>query len=410
MTRTLEASLGIVHLFCSHTAVSHVTDPRAQAWLALRLPAEMVRDSRIIWITRSPLVDADTSLLFADDFRADPALAGHSVVVAAQARREVYDRATVSGYLRGEPVVAYGGFEAPDYSAVIIDWLNALPEVNPRLLDRIMRITWAQAIDLAVEWHDDLAARRDDGLAGSAGTADPTPVAGMPGWEWVHLVTRIALDLEGKVMGHCVGDGGYDRHSWPNGVRPEDWDADAGIWSLRDPEGKSLVTVEIDFDGIRQAQGPGNARPEPETAPAFEALLARIVKPGFPFDVPYWLVREETGATRLHTKEDHQAELRAVGYDTQLGQVFFRPVGAGAFQDLGDVDAFRLDLTPTRRDRRRNRVAAGVETDLQDEEVVREISFTAPAVAHGPSRRARHAMRQPWFRQHERQQEGRRPR
>lgn len=46
----------------------------------------------------------------------------------------------------------------------------------------------------------------------------------------------------------------------------------------------------------------------------------------------------------------------------------------------------------------------------QDEEIVREVSFTAPAVAPVPSRRARHAMQQPWFRQHERQQEGRRPR
>lgn len=411
MSHVLEASLGLIHVFCAHAALDQLTDLRAQTWFAQRLPAVMTRESRIIWSPGDPLVADDPSLLFDTAFRTRADWAAHPVVVAAQARRETFDRTAVVGYLRGEPVVSYAGFEAPGYSGVVVDWLNALPEIAPRLLDRLMRMTWDQAVDHAVAWHEDLAARREDRGAGSAGTVDCTPVPSMPGWAWVHLVTAAALDHEGSVQGHCVGDGGYDRHAWPGGVRPDRWDVDAGIWSLRDPDGKSLVTVEIDFDGIRQAQGPGNARPEPETAPAFEALLARFVKPGFPYRLPYWLVREESGATRLRTKEDHHAELRTLGYDTQHGRVFFRMDGDASFQDLGDVDAFRLDLTPTRRDRRRNQVVGGVEAALQPEEIERVvISFTAPAVAHGPSRRARHAMQQPWFRQHERLQEGRRPR
>lgn len=454
----LEASLGLVSLFCAHTAIEQADDLRAQRWLAQRLPAVMSREGRVIHAPGNPLAMDDPSLLFDTDFRSNPAWMGHPVLVAAQARREVCDRTTVVGYMRGEPVISYQAFQTPPYSGVVVDWLRALPETDPRMLDKLPRVTWDQAVDHAVAWHEDLAARREDRGAGSAGTVDCTPVPGMPGWAWVHLVTKAALDHEGSVMGHCVGDGGYDDHAWPGGARPDRWDVDAGIWSLRDPDGKSRVTVDLDFDGIRQAHGPGNDRPEAETAPAFEALLARFVKPGFPFDVPYWLVREGSGATRMRTEEEAQAEYRAIGYDTQLARVFFRPVGSGAFQDLGDIDAFRLDTTVTRRDRQRNRnrVVGGVEIEVQetpvqfrmiasseivqrmqrarevevlsvllagdadevlvyepaqqDEEIVREVSFTAPAVAPVPSRRARHAMQQPWFRQHERQQEGRRPR
>lgn len=407
----LEASLGLISLFCAHTAIEQVDDLRAQSWLAQRLPAVMSREGRVIHAPGNPLVEEDPSLLFDTAFRSNPAWSGHPILVAAQARREVCDRTAVVGYLRGEPVVSYQAFQTPPYSGVVVDWLRALPEIEPRMLDKLPRVTWSQAVDHAVAWHDDLAARREDRGAGSAGTVDCTPVPSMPGWSWVHLVTKAALDHEGSVMGHCVGDGGYDQHAWPGGVRPDRWDVDAGIWSLRDPDGKSRVTVDLGFAGIWQAQGPGNDRPDPDTAPAFESLLARFVKPGFPFDVPYWLVREDSGATRMRTGEEARAEFRAIReerYDIPYGQVFFRQVGA--------VEMFR------RMERARDaEVLAALlgdedgvsvyEPALQPEEIVRgEISYVAPALARGPSRRARHAMQQPWFRQHERQHEGRRPR
>ncbi|MBI1689547.1 hypothetical protein [Methylorubrum sp. DB1722] len=387
----LEASLGLISLFCAHTAIEQVDDLRAQSWLAQRLPAVMSREGRIIHAPGNPLAIDDPVLLFDTEFRPNPDWMGHPVIVAAQARREVCDRTAVVGYLRGELVVSYQAFETPPYSGVVVDWLRALPETDPRMLDKLPRVTWDQAVDHAVAWHEDLAARRVDRGAGSAGTVDCTPVPSMPGWAWVHLVTKAALDHEGSAMGHCVGDGGYDQHAWPGGARPDRWDVDAGIWSLRDPEGRSHVTVDLDFDGIRQAHGPGNDRPEPETAPAFEFLLARFVKPGFPFDVPYWLVREEDGATRMRTEEYARAVFRAIReecYAMLHGQVFFRPVGGGEF----DAVAVCEPALP-----------------LVEIEWV-EVSYTAPAVAPVPSRRARHAMQQPWFRQHERQLEGRRPR
>lgn len=315
MSRHLEASLGILHVFAAHTAIDAVDDMRAAHWLAERLPAECVRMDRVVHFP-SPIATMHPELLFNTRFRENRDFAGHAVLVAAKARREIFDRTAMVGYLRGETVVTYDTAETPDYTQVVVDWLNALPDVHPRMLDKLPRVTWQQAIDHGIRWHDRLAARRSDGIAGNTGTVDRLDVQVMPGWYWVHLVTKRSLDAEGAVMGHCVGSG-YDHTTWECGVRPDDWRADAGIWSLRDPTGRSRVTVEISFDGIEQAQGPGNARPEAETCPAFESLLAQFVKPGFTFDVPYWLVREESGATRLRTDEEARADYEAVRRNMQ---------------------------------------------------------------------------------------------
>ena len=454
MSHPLEASLGILNIFAAHTAIDAVDDLRAAHRLAEKLPAQCVRSDRVIHFP-SPLAAMFPELLFDTRFRENPDFAGHAVLVAAKARREVFDRTAMVGYLRGEAVVTYDTAETPDYTKVVVDWLNALPDVDPCMLDKLRRVTWQQAIDHGIRWHERLAARRADGIAGNAGTVDRLDVPVMSGWYWCHLITKRALDAEGAVMGHCVGSG-YDYLTWPGGVMPDDGYHDEGIWSLRDETGRSRVTVEIRSDGIVQAHGPGNERPEAEACPAFEALIARFVKPGCPFDVPYWLVREEGGATHLRTEEEARADFMARREQLRgdfaglvdgvpYGQVMFRPNGADSWADLGDVDAFRLNLQPTRRVRYARRgvsqIADVVTTSLEAEipirtmalrgvvealskvadvpifvdgipvelvpEEVEEIRYTAPAIARAPSRRERHEAGQPWYRQHERQRTGR---
>lgn len=74
--------------------------------------------------------------------------------------------------------------------------------------------------------------------AGEKGTADR--VEADEGAYWVRLVTRQALDREGKAMSNCVGDGEYDA-----AVGNETLTDDDAIWSLRCCDGVSIATVEV---------------------------------------------------------------------------------------------------------------------------------------------------------------------
>lgn len=447
--RVLDASLGIAHMLSAEVAIDSSSDRRVQDWLALRMPNEMLRRDRIIQFP-APL---DTCLLFDDEFEERCDVIDHPVVIAARARRQACERTAAVGYERGEQVISYCVFESPPFGGMVVDWLNALSEIDPQLLNKLSRVTWRQAIDRALAWHNRLAAKEREGIAGDEGTVDRLDVPGMPGWGWVHLVTQRALDNEGAAMGHCVGQGGYDHMLWEDGVRPAFalGGDDAGIWSLRDPAGKSRVTVEIGCMGIEQAQGPGNTRPEAQTVPAFQILIAKFEVPKDDcFDVPYWLFREKSGATRLRSYDEARADFGALNparYVIAHGQVQFRAVGdAGALGDLGDVEHLQLDLPMTRRQRlgRGRTLMAEVVTRLEAEMVTRivnatplvemlarvheryvveallgapaeqvedvTVTYQAPAIGTRASRAAVHAARQPWYRQHERQLGGRRPR
>jgi hypothetical protein len=91
--------------------------------------------------------------------------------------------------------------------------------------------------------------------AGLAGTTDHVDAG--DGWLLVRLLTRQALVREGRHMDHCLADGGYALMAGE-----EDLAGDS-IWSLRDPDGMSVVTLDVRRATVGRAQvvearGPSN--------------------------------------------------------------------------------------------------------------------------------------------------------
>jgi hypothetical protein len=147
----------------------------------------------------------------------------------------------------------------------ICDWLSAAVSRGERWLSRVdtegrplklMKFgTVEQIVD---EANKAMAKRRGDAasLKPAAGGTKPVYDAG-DGWTLVRLLTPEALDIEGREMGHCVGQGAYDYGLSTNFT---------GIYSLRDPIGKSHVTLEINhsLDTVQQIKGKQNKPPKAE--------------------------------------------------------------------------------------------------------------------------------------------------
>lgn len=77
------------------------------------------------------------------------------------------------------------------------------------------------------------------------------------GYRLFKLLTAEALDVESSLMGHCVGNGGYDAALETGEIK---------IYSLRDAAGRSHATIEIDTGRtrIRQIMGKANTHVKPE--------------------------------------------------------------------------------------------------------------------------------------------------
>lgn len=141
-------------------------------------------------------------------------------------------------------------------ASYISDWLAEVALHSPRhhraILNR--RMSFAQMIDATDRWHEaqyraaeklrNRAIPRDDICAPTVLDLDGE----FAGWRWVWLKSDDARDAEGLAMGNCVGGGFYDEPA-----------PDAGVFSLRDPDGAPHVTVEMDGLSLRQAECRGGA-------------------------------------------------------------------------------------------------------------------------------------------------------
>lgn len=129
------------------------------------------------------------------------------------------------------------------YNSGMVDWIEAT-EPNLSVL------TLQEAKTQSEAWH---AQFQSQAIPAEGATLPGIVVARFPDGSTVHrLVTSDQLEAEGQVMGHCVG--GYDAR-----------DETQVILSLRDSQGKSFETVEINVDAhkvgppsLAQRKGPNN--------------------------------------------------------------------------------------------------------------------------------------------------------
>lgn len=197
--------------------------------------------------------------------------------------------------------------------------------------------------------------------AGDKGTADRIPAD--DGHAWVRLTTWQALDREGACMGHCVGDGDYDTV-----VGSEELHDDA-IWSLRRPDGVSVLTAQVEELWVQDAYGPRNSKVGRFEAMQVAHLVAAFKEAGhalrvsedteivlledgrtcrvdrLPRDVvaaraeAARRLEEERGLARAAVRDLSDIRRDALGrtWFTPFAQVVFRPSGRPAFSPLGDV-------------------------------------------------------------------------
>jgi len=174
----------------------------------------------------------------------------------------------------------YPKFSNMPYNAVIMigteirhvfDWYVDHLDQSPRF--NIFSMTLDQAMQASDRWHEELAnqtstktftkIKKENGQI-----VDPNVVfifdketidrIGLSdkyvGWMIVKITEESDFDIEGDIMGHCVGTNNYFTQFQRGTIE---------IFSLRDESNQPHVTIEIDLpDSVQQIKGKGNSRPK----------------------------------------------------------------------------------------------------------------------------------------------------
>lgn len=165
----------------------------------------------------------------------------------------------------------------------IVDWLwVAAMEGHPWILNvddrgrpkKLMKCGSVEALVCEADKATRRVNRSLDEQALQLGPSDECVILDLgAGHVLVRLMSPAALDLESSRMRHCIGHGAYDsKLELP----------DFRFFSVRDPDGKPLATLEIHGSTIRQFRGPCNADP----SEAVKDLIAGVM------DVFGWRERE----------------------------------------------------------------------------------------------------------------------
>ena len=157
-----------------------------------------------------------------------------------------------------------GVFPTEEEVRSISDWLSSLPTDRPKMVDKLHKLTWAQAMDAQTRWHEEMARRAEKRTSFGGAPDDVETVLDFgDGWRWVRVFTPEGLDFEGEAMGHCAGRGSYD---------------DKTIYSLRGPDGMPHCTVQYDPDGkvVEQVKGRGNKKVVPRHHEAVRAFVDHL--------------------------------------------------------------------------------------------------------------------------------------
>lgn len=135
----------------------------------------------------------------------------------------------------------------------VVDYMSHLVVSNPAT--NVMNIGFTVAEARSVEWHKRLAEKSKDPIPPMVEEGTIIEKDYGDGWTWRALFSAAALDREGRVMGHCVGNGSYFEMMAK---------ADTKIYSLRDRNNEPHVTVQVskaqNFGApmVRQIQGKQN--------------------------------------------------------------------------------------------------------------------------------------------------------
>jgi hypothetical protein len=140
----------------------------------------------------------------------------------------------------------------------IVMWYNTFRDGDTRLR-RCDRINFDTAAKAAAFWFKDV----NENIWEYVKDMPPVIKTYEHGIHWVRLVTSLHFEREGRLMKHCVGNGGYFE-SWRRGQRE--------YYSLRDKGNKPHATIETnsgDKKNVRvlQCKGPTNGRPSKNFQP-----------------------------------------------------------------------------------------------------------------------------------------------
>ena len=153
----------------------------------------------------------------------------------------------------------------------VFDWYVDHLDQSPRF--NIFSMTLDQAMQASDRWHEELAnqtstktftkIKKENGQI-----VDPNVVfifdketidrIGLSdkyvGWMIVKITEENDFDIEGDIMGHCVGTNNYFDQFQRGAIE---------IFSLRDESNQPHATIEIDLpDSVQQIKGKGNSRPK----------------------------------------------------------------------------------------------------------------------------------------------------
>lgn len=181
----------------------------------------------------------------------------------------------------------------------IRDWLRNLRNNNRLNVGRLSRMSWAQAVQAAEEFHRELAKKRGEDSEELEGDKTVYLDLGENG-TWWKLVGKSCLDREGNLMGHCVAD-------YIDQVES----GESIILSLRDKSNKPHVTVELapfrykDGQGIsiEQVKGKENEPPVPKYQPQVISLLKKL-KQDYPEVRPVEMGEDDLGAMGIFKVPD----------------------------------------------------------------------------------------------------------
>ncbi|NBZ97001.1 MAG: hypothetical protein EBR40_11370 [Proteobacteria bacterium] len=156
----------------------------------------------------------------------------------------------------------------------VADWLKAaIQDHEPWLTQlshgRPTRFTAVNTLDDALAMADADMREKNKKLArqlAPAAEGEETVMDLGGGFRMVRLSTPTALDRESVAMGHCIGQGGYDKYLQ---------DGTGQFFSLRDAKNEPHATIEVDTkrNAVLQCQGKENKPPVAKYLPYLQRFL-----------------------------------------------------------------------------------------------------------------------------------------